>query len=197
MVWVRVFVDSRSHWLSGQAEEQDRNWALAIAEYESSIQLYSPFSPWVSRSAERLFALGRQFEGKGDKEMALLAYRGLRTSFLLARSTYIPGKEWIAKANPRIADLVVAQLLEEERLDPARAGEERSRQLALLEEDRSPKLFWVIVLEIGFFGWIGSVFLFIFRAVKPEGGLEKGWAIRSYGLFLVCFAAWVIGLLKA
>ena len=78
----------------------------AIAGYESAIHMYTPFSPLVERSAERLWEIARRCEAKGDTERALISCRSLRSSFYAVRVLYQPGKEWIARCDAKIADLV-------------------------------------------------------------------------------------------
>ena len=78
----------------------------AIAGYESAIHMYTPFSPLVERSAERLWDIARRCEAKGDTERALISCRSLRSSFYAVRGLYQPGKEWIARCDAKIADLV-------------------------------------------------------------------------------------------
>jgi len=78
----------------------------AIAGYESAIHMYTPFSPLVGRSAERLWEIVRRCEETGDTERALIACRSLRSSFYAARGLCQPGKEWIARCDAKIAQLV-------------------------------------------------------------------------------------------
>lgn len=81
----------------------------AISGYESAIHMYTPFSPLVDRSAERLWGLVLSCEKKGDLQMALIACRSLRSSFYAVRGLYQPGKEWITRCDAKIADLVHRQ----------------------------------------------------------------------------------------
>ncbi|GAM08677.1 hypothetical protein OR1_00950 [Geobacter sp. OR-1] len=77
----------------------------AIAAYEASLHMYTPLSPLIGRSAERLWNLGQELEQR-DPRKALLAYRALRSSFYAVRSLYSPGTEWIKRCDDRIALLV-------------------------------------------------------------------------------------------
>lgn len=78
----------------------------AISAYEASLHMYTPLGPFVGKSAEKLWALARDLELKGDTAKALIAYRSLRSSFYAVRSLYSPGTEWIARCDTRIAALL-------------------------------------------------------------------------------------------
>lgn len=90
----------------GEAAAAAGNFSAAVAGYEAAIHMYIPGSPLVERSAARLWALGEEWEKKGDKVRALIAYRALRSSFYAVRGLTTPGQEWIARCDQRIALLV-------------------------------------------------------------------------------------------
>ena len=57
--------------------------------------------------------------------------------------------------------------------------------------------FWSVIVEIGFFGWIGSTIAFIFRGLTEDNKLVKRKAF-FWGILIVLFyAIWIIGLRKA
>jgi len=62
---------------------------------------------------------------------------------------------------------------------------------------KDPSVFWSIVLILGFFGWIGTVFLFIFKAIDENDRLIKKRALLLYIVFVFCYALWVIGMKQA
>lgn len=80
----------------------------AISGYEASIHMYTPLSPLVNRSSERLWQLAQTLEQKGDYHKALVAYRSLRSSYYAIRSLYSPGLDWISRSDKRIEILVRA-----------------------------------------------------------------------------------------
>lgn len=57
--------------------------------------------------------------------------------------------------------------------------------------------FWSLVVIIGFFGWIGSAFAFIFKAIDAENRLVKRNALIWGVLIVVFYALWVAGLTNA
>lgn len=97
-VWHRQQVQYRE----GLSGEKAANTMKAISGYESAIRMYTPFSATVERSAGRLWAIGEAAEKKGDFDMALAAYRSLRSSFYAVQWLRQPGEEWISKCDAKI-----------------------------------------------------------------------------------------------
>lgn len=78
----------------------------AVAGFESAIHMYTPGSGLINRAAEKLWEIGQQYEGAGDGEKALVAYRSLRSSFYAVRGFTDPGKAWIIRCEAKIEQLV-------------------------------------------------------------------------------------------
>lgn len=74
----------------------------AIAGFESAIHMYTPLSPIVEWSAKRLWIIGRDFETRGERDKALIAYRALRSSFYSTHGLVTPGMKWIALCDEKI-----------------------------------------------------------------------------------------------
>lgn len=81
------------------------DYIQAVAGYESAIHMYTPGSPLVSRSAEKLWQIGETLERQGDTDKALIAYRALRSSFFAAHWLITPGQSWIARCDGKIRAL--------------------------------------------------------------------------------------------
>lgn len=57
--------------------------------------------------------------------------------------------------------------------------------------------FWSVMIEIGFFGWIGSTIALIFKGIDDNNKLVKKKAL-FWGIMIVLFyALWVTGLHNA
>jgi hypothetical protein len=57
--------------------------------------------------------------------------------------------------------------------------------------------FWSIIVEVGFFGWIGSTIALIFKGIDDQNNLVKKKAL-FWGVMIVFFyALWVTGLHNA
>jgi hypothetical protein len=55
---------------------------------------------------------------------------------------------------------------------------------------------WALLCEIGFWGWILSAAGFILRSFPARNLLKTGSALRWGGIFLACYALWMIGMIK-
>jgi len=64
--------------------------------------MYTPFSPLVERSAQRLWTIGRDMETRGETEKALIAYRTLRSAFYSTHGLFKPGMHWIDRCDEKI-----------------------------------------------------------------------------------------------
>ncbi len=193
----KVLYLERSHFIAGERFYAASNWKLAIREYDAALHLYFPGSPYVEKSAERLWRIGEMFEKAGKPDWAVLAYASIRSSFYASRSLYIPGKEWILRCDGKIADLDVRMLLEEGSLSPERAEGEKQRLLYVMKTDRAPDPVWSVFAEAAFFGWVSSVLYTIWKAFDGEGKLRGRPALYGLLSFMVTFGLWVIALLKA
>ncbi len=91
------------------------------------------------------------------------------------------------KCDDKIADLSVRMLVREGSIKPDAATEEKKKYLYVLTVDRAPDPFWSVLVEIGFFGWIGSVVFLIFKGFGDDGKIKKA---SVYGIvsFLLTFA---------
>jgi len=73
----------------------------------------------------------------------------------------------------------------------------RQKHLAILTQKDRPDYFWSIVLEIGFFGWVGATIGFIMQVFKGEKGFVTRRALGWGTLFLISYFIWIVGMLKA
>ena len=196
IVGVRVTYLQRSHYVDAEKYYKEANWKLAIREYDLAMHFYTPWGPYIERSAERLWQIGEMFEKQDKLDWANIAYSSIRSSFYASRSLYTPGKQWIEKCDDKIADLSVRMLVREGSIKPDAAAAEKKKYLYVLTVDRAPDPFWSVLVEIGFFGWVGSVVFLIFKGFSDDGKIKKA---SVYGIvsFLLTFGLWVAALLKA
>lgn len=71
---------------------------MAILYYGTVISFYTPYSPWVKRSIDRLFEIGKELEGKKDFKGAKEAYDEIIHRIYSIRSFYTPHKNIQEKA---------------------------------------------------------------------------------------------------
>lgn len=106
LIWGETWFRQWRQFDRGEAALAAGDYIAAIAGYESAIHMYTPGSPLVERAAEKLWTIGEGLKGGGDTEGALVAYRSLRSSFYSTRGLFQPGKEWIARCDGRIAEIL-------------------------------------------------------------------------------------------
>ncbi|HJV36703.1 hypothetical protein [Geomonas sp.] len=109
LLWGATLYRQHVQYEKGEQGMRAGNYPAAVAGYESAIHMYTPGSPLVESSAQKLWGLGQAMEGGGDVKGALIAYRTLRSSFYAIAWIYSPGTEWIAKCDAKIAALVPKQ----------------------------------------------------------------------------------------
>jgi len=196
MVWVRAFYGSMKTYRQGEEYLKNGQYVKAVTFYDRSIHWYTPLNPYVRRSADRLWEIGRHAEGRGDVRLALIAFRAIRRSFYAARSFYTPGKDWIERCDIRISKLV----------PPSPRGKDVSGNSDAVTEnitnntkDTAPDIFWTMILEISLFGWIGSVIgLIIFTL-----GMKEEQQKRPFKTTLLVVAGtsffifWIIAMMRA
>jgi hypothetical protein len=178
----KVFFSSRTEFREGEEAVRKGDLEQAILHYDRAVHWYTPGSSSVEKSIERIWEIGQRLEKKGDYEKALRAYWSLRSSLYGVRSFYTPYPSWIEKANERIAGLWLSRepySAEEKAMSPAARKE---HYLTLLRKDRAPKTGWAALTEIGFFGWVVSVLVFIFTFLKSGGGIFRSPGVPLGGM---------------
>jgi len=196
MVFARAFYGSMMAYYEGEMYLKEQQYIRAITFFDRSIHWYTPFNPFVERSVESLWNIGKYAEEKGDTKLALIAFGTIRGGFYSAYSVYEPGREWIKKCDIKINQLTGLEERKRGTLDSSKVGR---RYLSERKKSPSPNIFWTIFLEIGFLGWIGSVIGFILFPLrrKKETKYSTFSSLVWIGLTIVFFAFWIIGMMKA
>lgn len=197
LIFGKVFYMQRSHYLQAEQHYMEADFKLATMEYDAAMHNYTPWSPYIRKSAERLWQIGEMFERKGKPDLAMPAYSSIRSSFYASRSLYTPGKEWIEKCDDKIASLNVNLLINDGTIKPDEADGEKKKLLFVMKADRSPGPTWSLLLELSFFGWIASVVFIIFQGVDEKGKIKVKTAVYGAVFFVFSFAIWVMSSLKA
>jgi hypothetical protein len=197
LFYAKVFYHSGEEFRKGEDAFRQGDFKKALLHYDRAIHWYTPWSSSVDLSIHRLWEMGGKLEERGDQKTALEVYWALRSSLYGVRSFYTPYKEWIERANERIASIWADQepvSAEEKKITPPVRKE---RYSAALKKDWAPKGGWSVATEVGFFGWVISALVFIFTFLRKGGGLARGKALFWGGCILVFYALWVIGMVRA
>jgi hypothetical protein len=196
MIYLKVFFSSRVEFRTAEAARLKGNDREAITHYERAILWYLPIGGYVEPAAEALWKLGLLLEEK-DKKLALEAFRSLRSGFYATRSFYTPGWEWIDRSDQKIASLM-AQEPPYSEADKKKTIERRTEEaLAILKRPQKPHAGWSIVLEIGFWGWVSAVLLFIMTGFSAENRVIPKRGLLIGGLIILFYALWIVGMMNA
>jgi len=196
MIYLKVFLSSRAEFRAAESARLIGDDREAILHYERAILWYLPIGGYVEPSAEALWKLATALEEK-DKKLALEAFRSLRSGFYAARSFYTPGKEWIDRSDQKIASLM-AQEPPYSEADKRKTVEQRAEEaLAILKRPQKPNVGWSIILEIGFWGWVSGVLLFIMIGFGAENRVIPKRGLLLGGLILFFYTLWIVGMMNA
>lgn len=192
---VRVVTSSSSELSLGEQSEQRGELEAAVGHYRRAARWYAPGSPYHARALAALAQVGAAAEKDGDLELALSAYRAIRSGIMSSRSVFTPERERLTAANGRIADLMASY--PPPPMDAGKSREQlRQEHLALLSADHDPKLGWTLLLLLGFALWVGSALAFTVRAIDGDRWVPK--EMRRWGaLVIVGLAMFIAGMALA
>jgi len=201
--WVGLLIgalSARVLW-AGESEIAESTAALkrgdaqeAAVHARRAAGFYMPGAPHVRVAYERIVAIATAAEGLGDRELALVAWRGVRTAALETRWLVTPHEADLERANKAIARIeAAAPRPPGTRSDLPQRIEER--QLAALLRDESPRTAWVVVLLAGLVLWAFGAGFAVRRATlepdKPSlAPARAGILIAASGVVLWVLALW-------
>lgn len=192
----RVVWESRRELASGRAAYGRGERETAVLHLGRAAHWYAPGNPYVSDALEELRQIARQAEMEDQAELALKAYRTIRSSCLGTRSFYTPHPEQLAEANRRIAALMASQ--SPPPMDRGKTvSQRRDEHLALLERVEQPSPLWSILACLSFVAWVGGAFGFFVKALDEDLRPRRGPALFWGGVVGGGLAVWVVALLLA
>ena len=189
---LRVLIGGWCECRNAREELRQERPYQAVVHYERAVRWYLPGCPFVRQAAVALEDLATEAEDAGDVELALFAYRGLRSAAYSTRSVFQPMPERIARAEERIASLMAA--------DPAAtwpdrtlpADERRTIVLANLRQHTDPDTFWVVVLELGFLAWLGGGAALAWRVGRTDRRRRTTWVLVA--TVVTGYLLWIVGM---
>jgi hypothetical protein len=157
---------------------------------------YAPGAPHVRVAYARLTAIATAAEGHGDRELALVAWRGIRTAALESRWIVVPHETDLERANRTIARIeAAAPRPPGTRTEPPQRIEQR--QLEALLRDEAPRVPWVVALVLAFVAWAGGAAWALRQATRAPLGKALTHARAGLVVALAGVALWVIALFRA
>jgi len=193
----RVLYASRSELAQGQSAYERGDLEASVVHLRRAAHWYAPGSPYVATALDDLRRIGRHAEMEGQDDLALAAYRAVRTSCLGTRSFYTPHEDRLDEANQRIAALMARQ----RPLPPMDRGKTvdrlRREHLELLQRVEEPDPLWSLLACLAFLAWIGGGFGFVFRGLDEELHIQRRPATVWATVTVASIALWVVALLLA
>ncbi len=191
-------VSARALW-EGRSALQRGDSALAEGDSEDAVRWwrraarwYLPLAPHVEPAYDKLRDLATESEARGELEVAVLAWTGIRSSVRATRSFYTPYADRLAEADSHIATLMAQKELQE---DPAtNVTQAQAWHRELLARDQMPSVGWSIVALLGLALWIGGGFTFAFRGVNADDQLVPKAATYSGAMVAIGLLVWLFGL---
>lgn len=157
---------------------------------------YAPGAPHVRVAYERLIAIATAAEGHGDRDLALLAWRGIRTAAIETRWIVTPHEGDLDRANRAIARIeAAAPRPPGTRTDSPQRIEQR--QITALLRDEAPRVPWVVALVIAFVAWAGGAAWGTRRAKQAPEGHAFAKARPGVIVALAGMMLWVVALFRA
>ncbi len=194
---VKIIKTSKNEFLLAENYHAKSEHLQAITHYERALHWFLPFSQTPHLAAEKLWAIAEYYQTQNQIAEALKTYRILRSAFYSIRSITTPGENWIHRCNDKIAHLMALNFLNSQETPNADFAEKKSQYLVLLEANRPPFTFPSLMTELGFFGWVSSILLFLFKALSPQGNIQKSPSIVFGSTFLIFYSIWIWGLFNA
>ena len=196
MVYARAIHGSRESFFAAQEAVSQSRMSDAIYYLKTSASWRVPLNPYVGKAYDRLWQIARKAELGNDRELAIEAYRAIRSSILASRSFTTPSGSTLKDTNERISVLMVQRPHPKALLD--RSNDElRRMHYTALQGDPQPDPAWSLVLIAGLLIWAGSVIYFIFGGLDANLKIKRTPVIRSAAFFVLGMAMWAGGMFMA
>jgi hypothetical protein len=188
-----------SEYSEGLELESQELWHEAAVRHGRAIHMYLPGSPLAAKAGDRLLALAQAAEDRGEPREARFCYEELRSGFLSIRSFYQPGASYVRAAEDGLTPL----MLQDPRGNwPARDKTTQQREAEIrtvFAEREDPQLFWVLLMGLGYFLWLGAAARAIWRGlpISDEAAVDwsslKRWSAAS----ALGYLTWLLAIWQA
>lgn len=194
LLWAKMIFQSSQAFHQAEKLTHPTTQSESLLYYQRAIQSYVPLNPYAHKAVLALFDVYEKNKSH-DETLALKALETLRSSIYSIRSFYKPYWGWVKKINPLIAHLRIE--LESKQDASIDVAAETKRFLVLLEKEPLPHVAGVFMVQIGFLGFLASLFGGIWFGFTPQGELQRKKITPWIGGGAVAFGLFVLGLLSA
>lgn len=106
LIYIRVFISQYREYKKAEEFYNQNNFKNAVVYYETAIQFYTPLSPYIEKSINRLIEIGIRYEQNQQYEYALDVYENLRSALYATKSFYQPYSNVIHECDRKISFLL-------------------------------------------------------------------------------------------
>ncbi|MCX7991164.1 MAG: hypothetical protein N2999_03875 [Proteobacteria bacterium] len=105
-VYIRVFIYQIGEFKKAEKAYNEKNYKDAITYYDTTLHMYTPFSPYINKSIGRMIEIANQFEKENNYNWALNTYENLRSAIYSTQSFYLPNRDIVELCDKKIAELL-------------------------------------------------------------------------------------------
>jgi len=106
LIFLRVFIHQYKEFKKGEAAFSSKDYKEASTHYETALHMYTPLSPYIEQSKNRMLEIAKIYEQNNEYRWALITYEDLRSSLYSVKSFYLPYPEVVALCDSKIAELI-------------------------------------------------------------------------------------------
>ena len=191
-ITARVVVSGEAELAASDAALEAGDAREATVRARRAAAWYAPGAPHVDAAYRRLIALARAAEDHKRADIALLAWRGVRTSALDSRWLYLPHRADLDQANREIARLAKAGAPEGEP-----GAQVAAAHLQLLSRRQAPRTPWVVMLLAAFMMAACGIAWWARAVSAPAGRMLWARARGASALTIVGVALWLLSVWQA
>jgi hypothetical protein len=161
----RMIIGARGELSRARTARDQGEVTAQIRHLRRAMAYYLPGNPWTRLAKEELLVTARRAKGRGERSLALHAYRELRSAILALRGIIRPYAESLPEVNRSIAQLTSQSPEASPRL---RTTSGRQTLLDRLNRPEEPDPAWAGLGLAGFLLWVTASFLLLLRGLRPE-----------------------------
>jgi len=189
----RVVVGSAMELERGDAAMDGGDPEGARMHWRRAASWYAPGNPYYVRALERLERMAEEAAEAGAIDEAVLAWRAARSGILGARGLTTPHADRLARADQRIATLMLQQ--EHAPMDSDKSDSElRQAYASLLADPPGPGLGGALLALLGFALWVGAAFRMSQRAFDDEDRFDRRVGLMHLAAVLLGLVLFATGL---
>jgi hypothetical protein len=189
---VRCVLEARAHLARAEQALAARDLPEAVAQYRLGARWAAPGNAYAQSALVQLERIGQAAELRGDRVLALSAYRGVHAALHASAGIAVPDAPRLARVDLRIAALMASE--PPSGLDAGLSSAQRERRYRELLQVKRPRTAGVLLSCAGFFTWVGAFSVLVLRGLDREGRIVRQVAKPSFLLLVFGWLVFAVGL---